>query len=417
VEMSSLVGFDNFKRVNPMSDKINVLSFHHMEFYCGDATMSSKRFIGAMGVELAAKSDLSTGNDVHASYMMQTGSVRYLFTAPYHAAGTIKDDHPFPFFNPAKAGAFFTKHGFAAYAVAVNVENVPQTYETMMANGGVSVLAPMVIKDKNPERGWVEVAEIHMYGEVSLRLVDAKNFTGTFWPNFVDVVEPAKAAQLGKYGIQRIDHIVGNVPSLKETMTYLKNMTGFHEFAEFTAEDVGTVDSGLNSCVLANNNEMVLLPVNEPTFGTRRKSQIQTYLEQNEGPGVQHVALFASDIFRTLELMQDASAWGGFEFMEGQSHDYYERVRARVGDGLTDEQYTLSEKMGVLIDKDDQGILLQIFTKPLGDRPIIFFEIIQRVGCIDECNVQKPGCGGFGKGNFRDLFKSIENHERNLGIN
>ena len=170
------------------------------------------------------------------------------------------------------------------------------------------------------------------------------------------------------------------------------------------------MDSGLNSCVLANNSEMILLPVNEPTFGTKRKSQIQTYLEQNEvghiiikpvlfigpyliyfvlcfiapyfspqqGEGVQHVALFTEDIFHTLELMRSATAWGGFEFMPGQGADYYQRVRERVGfKSVTEEQYKLAEEMGVLIDQDDQGVLLQIFTKPIGDRPTIFFEIIQ----------------------------------------
>jgi 4-hydroxyphenylpyruvate dioxygenase len=125
----------------------------------------------------------------------------------------------------------------------------------------------------------------------------------------------------------------------------------------------------------------VLLPVNEPTFGTKRKSQIQTYLEQNQGEGVQHVALFTNEIFRTMEDMRAATATGGFEFMAGMGHDYYERARVKVGDGLTEEQYLNCEKHDILIDKDDQGILLQIFTKPLGDRPTIFFEIIQVICC------------------------------------
>ncbi|POM66312.1 4-hydroxyphenylpyruvate dioxygenase [Phytophthora palmivora] len=152
--------------------------------------------------------------------------------------------------------------------------------------------------------------------------------------------------------------------------------------------------------VLASNNEMVLLPVNEPTFGTKRKSQIQTYLEQNVGAGLQHMALKTDDIFHTLAEMQKRSLVGGFEFMPRPNKVYYEQMPERIGDALTKEQYKQIEQLGLLVDKDDQGILLQIFTKPLGDRATVFFEIIER------CR-----CGGFGKGNFSALFKSIEDYE------
>jgi len=163
------------------------------------------------------------------------------------------------------------------------------------------------------------------------------------------------------------------------------------------AEDVGTVDSGLNSVVLANTDERILLPINEPTFGTKRKSQIQTYLEQNKGEGVQHIALFSNDIFYTLECMKAASPFGGLEFMDPPTGGYYNNVKGRLGDSLSEEQYDRIEEFGVLADKDKDGVLLQIFTKPLGDRPTIFIEIIQRVGCQIAENQQKPGCGGFGK--------------------
>jgi 4-hydroxyphenylpyruvate dioxygenase-like putative hemolysin len=291
------------------------------------------------------------------------------------------------------------------------------------------------------------------------------------------------------------------------------------------AEDVGTLDSGLNSMVLACNSESVLLPINEPTFGTRRKSQIQTYLEHNEGPGVQHIALKTDDIFHTLRRMRSVrppspppvdyvfpllgskkkvpvvlphahtAGWvrntqrtesGGFDFMPSPSKDYYLRTPARVGENvLTEAQWAECEELGILVDKDDQGVLLQvsdvmsanlerkqqressttrrsspgnernfhivsqavkkactnvsrasplggalpllnllppsqIFTKPLGDRPTVFVEVIQRVGCMASSPVepavyqQTPGCGGFGKGNFSELFKSIEDYERTL---
>ncbi|KAL0292729.1 UNVERIFIED_CONTAM: 4-hydroxyphenylpyruvate dioxygenase [Sesamum radiatum] len=172
------------------------------------------------------------------------------------------------------------------------------------------------------------------------------------------------------YGIRRLDHAVGNVPELGPVVNYLKEFTGFHEFAEFTAKDVGTAESGLNSVVLANNNENVLFPLNEPVYGTKRKSQIQTYLGHNEGEGVQHLALLSEDIFSTLREMRKRSGVGGFEFMPSPPPTYYKNLKSRAGDVLIDEQIEECEKLGILVDRDDQGTLLQIFTKPVGDRYI-----------------------------------------------
>jgi 4-hydroxyphenylpyruvate dioxygenase len=224
----------SFKRVNPMSDKINVIGFHHIEFFSGDATSVSKRFRNALGVELVAKSDFSTGNSVHASYAMQSGSCRMLFTAPYHAAETVDASMipviPFPAFSPAKTAAFFTKHGLAAYAVAIVVEDVPATFNTMVANGGIVMMPPVAVWDKDSSKGYAVMAEISLYGEVALRLLDTSNFKGAFLPNFQDVVEPG--ARVGAYGINRIDHIVGNVHNMKKTCDYIKEMTVryFHTF-------------------------------------------------------------------------------------------------------------------------------------------------------------------------------------------
>ncbi|GMH12511.1 hypothetical protein Nepgr_014352 [Nepenthes gracilis] len=231
-------------------------------------------------------------------------------------------------------------------------------------------------------------------------------------------MDEASSSPALDFGIRRLDHAVGNVPDLLPAMEYVKKFTGFHEFAEFTAEDVGTSESGLNSVVLSNNDEMVLLPLNEPVYGTKRKSQIQTYLEHNEGAGVQHLALMSEDIFFTLREMKKRSGVGGFEFMPSPPPTYYQNLKSRAGDILTDEQIKECEELGILVDRDDQGTLLQIFTKPVGDRPTIFVEIIQRIGCMvkDEEGrmYQKGGCGGFGKGNFSELFKSIEEYEKTL---
>lgn len=411
-----------FKRINPLSDKITVLGFHHVEYYCGDATTCYKHFMLGLGIELASKSDFSTGNHVHASYLLQSGNMRMLFTAPYrtaHAEETKSNDSPvLPGFKQDFAAEFFRNHGFGVRAVAIEVDDVTKSYNTMIENGAGHVLSPTRLQD-DAGRGYFDVAEVKLYGDVVIRIVNGSNFSGNFLPNFKDLVD-LKSKSVGRYGLERFDHIVGNVWKMHEMQEYVKKITGFHEFAEFTAEDVGTVDSGLNSVVLANNNESVLLPINEPTYGTKRKSQIQTYLEQNNGPGVQHMALFTSDIFTTLKQMRAAGALGGLEFMDPQPAAYYEKLPARLGpdSGVTGEQLRQAQELGVLVDKDDQGVLLQIFTKPVGDRPTLFFEIIQRVGCEDPVTgIQKAGCGGFGKGNFKDLFKSIEDYENTLKIN
>ena len=226
--MSNLQGFEKFKRTNPMSDKINALSFHHLEFFCGEALNVSKRFMASMGMELAAKSDLSTGNDIFTSYVMQTGSVKMVFTAPYHNTDKSPEEtSPFPGFKAKTAGEFFIKHGFAARAIGWNVEDVEATFNTMVQNGGIPVLHPVLVKDFKGEKGSCMMAEVSLYGDAVVRLIDARNYTGGFLPNYEDVVAPG--TKLGKYGIDRIDHIVGNVHNLQQTLAYLKNMTvSFH---------------------------------------------------------------------------------------------------------------------------------------------------------------------------------------------
>ena len=281
-----------------------------------------------------------------------------------------------------------------------------------MKNGGVGVCEPKTIKD--PESGEALVlSEVKLYGDVVLRYISG-NYSGRFIPGYENVEGPEVSI-----GLERLDHAVGNIPNLIEAVEYVCGYTGWHEFAEFTSEDVGTVDSGLKSMVLANNSETILLPMNEPTFGTKRKSQIQTFLEQNEGPGLQHMALKTNDIFHTLAEMRKRTHLGGFDFMPKPSEAYYKNLPKKVGDSLTAKQYEKIEQLGLLVDKDEQGILLQIFTKPLGDRPTCFFEIIERVGCMEELDgrlEQAAGCGGFGKGNFSELFKSIEEYEKTLDV-
>ncbi|XP_019702972.2 4-hydroxyphenylpyruvate dioxygenase-like isoform X1 [Elaeis guineensis] len=421
-----LVGFDRFVRTNPRSDRFPVLSFHHVEFWTCDTTNAAGRFSFGLGMRLAARSDLSTGNPLHASLLLRSGSLQFLFSSPYSpftpaaTGATVADPGrpPIPSFDPDLARRFTASHGLAVRAVAVRVADAAAAFHTSVAHGARPAFPPADLG-----AGFL-LSEVELYGDVVLRYVSLPapdssqnpSKIPSFLPGFEDVGESRPDSP--DYGLRRLDHAVGNVPELAPVLAYIAGFMGFHEFAEFTAEDVGTVESGLNSMVLANNEETVLLPLNEPVHGTKRRSQIQTYLDHNGGAGVQHLALASDDVLRTLREMQAKSAIGGFEFLAPPPPTYYEGVRRRAGDVLTEEQIKECEELGVLVDRDDQGVLLQIFTKPVGDRPTIFLEIIQRVGCMmkDEegREYQKGGCGGFGKGNFSALFKSIEEYEKSL---
>jgi 4-hydroxyphenylpyruvate dioxygenase len=381
------------------------------------------------------------------------------------------------------ARRFQASHGLGVRAVALRVTDAAAAHAAAVAHGARAVLPPTHLGGDDASR--VTLAEVALYGDVVLRFITrssapsgAQNTPSDplpppFLPGYAPVPPTAPPRC---YGLRRIDHVVGNVPILADALAYVSRFTGFHEFAEFVSDDVGTSNSGLNSVVLASNDERVLLPLNEPTHGTARKSQIQTFLEQNEGPGVQHLALKTDDIFATLALMHNATELGGFEFLRAAGPEYYSALPSRIGrHALTNEQISECERMGVLVDRDDQGLLLQIFTKPLGDRPTVFIEVIQRVGCRLDADVagvndaradadgdarvdgdvraapaeasdggaaaagaaggagsvqarvfaplpavtsgayeQAGGCGGFGKGNFAALFRSIEDYERTL---
>ncbi|KAI8548202.1 hypothetical protein RHMOL_Rhmol07G0254700 [Rhododendron molle] len=415
-----LVGFNNFVRFNPRSDRFTVLRFHHIEFWCTDATNAARRFSWGLGMPIVLKSDLSTGNHSHASYLLRSGSLNFLFTAPYSPALAAASDNAnstasIPTLDHSACRSFAASHGLAVRSIALEVQDAAQAYSVSLAHGAKPSAPPISLSSDG-----AVIAEVQLYGDVVLRYVSFGNPSRDpdgFLPGFEKMDGTASYPDLD-FGIRRLDHAVGNVHELAPMVEYVKGFTGFHEFAEFTAEDVGTNESGLNSMVLASNDEMVLLPMNEPVFGTKRKSQIQTYLEHNEGPGVQHLALASEDIFRTLREMRQRSGVGGFEFMPSPPPTYYQNLKNRVADVLSDEQIKECEKLGILVDRDDQGTLLQIFTKPVGDRPTLFIEIIQRVGCMlkdDEGKAyQKGGCGGFGKGNFSELFKSIEEYEKTL---
>lgn len=414
------------------SERIGSIGFHHVEFYCGDAKSMAFLFSNALGMRITGSTGQHTGNDQCVSYALESGDIRFLVTAPYSRVTSsiggvtesdTKDENndfdaqdALPGFHVEVAHDFFQKHGLAARAIALEVVDAKQAYEASVQNGAIPVLQPTEVKTcRAQKREGIKtsgclVAEVKLYDEVVLRYVSypekQKALSGTFLPHLAPM--KGRISQKDTFGLERIDHAVGNVPDLLAALNYVSEFTGFHEFAEFTPEDIGTVDSGLNSVVLASDSEDVLLPLNEPTEG-KRKSQIQTYLEQNEGAGLQHLALKSTDIFKTVELMRRAAEEvGGFELMRRPSDEYYRELPDRLGDKLTKAEYEKLEDLGILADADDEGILLQLFTRPIGDRPTFFVEIIQRIGCRytppeSELELERPGCGGFGQGNFREV--------------
>ncbi|KAG5064643.1 hypothetical protein AAZX31_02G267700 [Glycine max] len=325
-----LVGFTNFVRTNPKSDRFQVNRFHHIGFWCTDATNSSRRFSWGLGMPIVAKSDLSTGNQIHASYLLRSGDLSFLFSAATGGASTAS----LPTFDAATCLAFAAKHGFGVRAIALEVADAEAAFNASVANGAEPASPPALLD------GRTGFAEVRLYGDVVLRYVSHKDAAPRADPSrwFLPGFEAASWSfpELD-YGIRRLDHAVGNVPELAPAVRYLKGFSGFHEFAEFTAEDVGTSESGLNSVFLANNSETVLLALNEPVYGTKRKSQIETYLEHNEGAGVQHLALVTHDIFTTLREMRKRSFLGGFEFTPSPTPTYYANLHKRAGDVLTTE--------------------------------------------------------------------------------
>lgn len=288
--------------VQHQSDVIGSIGFHHVEFYCGDARSTATQFAVALGMSVTGTTGQSTGNDRCVSYGLESGSFRLLLTAPYSravvaeseagpgsATATTGDEEepeydaplPLPGFNVQEAHAFFQKHGLAARAVGIQVVDARTAFEGSVANGATPVLEPTLLRTcLGQTRVGIEasvadcnVAEVELYGDVVLRFVSFPGSTetsavgpkGPFLPHLAPMEGPMAGRE--SYGIHRIDHAVGNVPDLQEAYTRIKAFTGFHEFAEFTTEDVGTVDSGLNSVVLASDSEEVLLPLNEPTTG------------------------------------------------------------------------------------------------------------------------------------------------------
>jgi 4-hydroxyphenylpyruvate dioxygenase len=368
-----------------------------------------------LGMKHIARSLHETGNHQYSSFVLQSHSIKWAVLAPYLSDFRHPDQKfPHPNFDGAYVRDWVGRHGSGVGAIGIRVASAKDAYEKSTGVGepdqekyAKGRTPPTELKDKY---GSIIFAEIYIYGETLLRFIEYKDYTGPYIPGYEPVTDPTPL----DYGIHRMDHVVGNVPELGPVLQNFEKWLGFHIFAEFSEEDIQTEWTSLNSKVMANNIDTVLLPLNEPAK-KKKESQITEFLKAYNGPGVQHIAMFTPEILSTIEQISKASTEGGFELI-GTPLEYYDdsAVKEIMAEHLTPQAIELVKKYGILVDQDEEGVLLQIFTKPLFDRPTIFVEIIQRL-CHGEV-VDKPGCGGFGKGNFRALFQSIERLQQARGM-
>jgi 4-hydroxyphenylpyruvate dioxygenase len=346
----------------------------HVEFYVGNARQAAYFYRAAFGMKLVAYSGPETGQRDRASYVLQQGKVRFVLTTALRTDSEIaKHVH---------------KHGDGVRAIALWVDDAASAWRETTARGARSIEAPIESSD---EHGRVVTASIAAYGDTLHTFVERKNYTGVFLPGYHAMPEDHVARPVG---LQHIDHIVGNVGwhAMDEWVDFYSHVMGFTLYQHFDDNDISTEYSALMSKVMANASGYVKFPINEPAEG-RRKSQIEEYLDFYNGPGVQHLALATHDILSTVEHMQRQ----GVSFLT-VPHSYYTELQARVG--KIDEPLEELERLGILVDRDNEGYMLQIFTRPVEDRPTVFFEIIQR-----------KGSRSFGKGNFKALFEAIEREQ------
>jgi 4-hydroxyphenylpyruvate dioxygenase len=359
-----------------IENPLQLRRIHHVEFYVGNAKQAAYYYRQAFGFTQFAYAGLETGQRDFTSYAMRQGKAAFLLTTPLHG------DHP--------AGEHLKRHGDGVIDVAFEVDDADRAFELAVARGARPAIEPQTLSD---ESGSVRRAAIHTYGDTIHSFISIKDYKGPFLPGFAPADAPGRDA-----GILRIDHVVGNVGlgEMEKWADWYGRVLGFRRYISFDDQDISTEYSALMSIVMSDDSHAIMFPLNEPAAG-RRKSQIQEYLEAYRGPGVQHIALATSDALTTVRRLHEQ----GVEFLRVPD-DYYELLPARVGQ--IEESIDEIRDLGILVDRDEDGYLLQIFTRPVEDRPTLFFEIIQR-----------KGCRGFGKGNFKALFESIEHEQARRG--
>jgi 4-hydroxyphenylpyruvate dioxygenase len=381
-QLVGLVEYDEDKDVFP------VTGWDAIVFVVGNATQTAHYYQSAWGMELVAYSGPETGNRDHRSFVLKSGSIRFV------VKGAVSPDSPLV--------AHHAKHGDGVVDIALEVPDVDRCIEQAKRAGATVVEEPHDLTD---EHGTVRVAAIATYGETrhSLvqRVVGGQTYAGCYLPGHVPAASTfVKREGAPKRLFQALDHVVGNVElgKMDEWVGFYNKVMGFVNMAEFIGDDIATDYSALMSKVVANGNHRVKFPLNEPAIA-KRKSQIDEYLEFYRGPGAQHLALATNDILTTVDALRAE----GVEFLDTPDAYYDDpELRARIGEVRVPIEELKKRK--ILVDRDEDGYLLQIFTKPLGDRPTVFFEVIERHGSL-----------GFGKGNFKALFESIEREQDRRG--
>jgi 4-hydroxyphenylpyruvate dioxygenase len=347
----------------------------HVEFYVGNARQAAYYYRAAFGFRLAAYRGPETGTRESASYVLVQNKIRFVFTTP------LAPEHP--------AADHVRLHGDGVRDVALWVDDAESAWRETTKRGARSVREPETLRDGDGE---ARVASIATYGDTIHTFVERRNYKGVFLPGF-RAVETEDAVSR-PVGLLHVDHMVGNVGwgEMNRWVDFYRDVMGFRMFKHFDDKDISTEYSALMSKVMSNGNERVKFPINEPAEG-KRKSQIEEYLDFYRGPGVQHIAMATDNIIETVGTLRRQ----GVEFLR-VPNTYYEDLVKRIGP--IDEPMDALRELGILVDRDDEGYMLQIFTRPVEDRPTLFYEIIQR-----------KGSRSFGKGNFKALFEAIEREQ------
>jgi 4-hydroxyphenylpyruvate dioxygenase len=363
------------KNTSPHIDFLPLEGTDYVEFYVGNAKQAAHYYRTVLGFQPYAYAGPETGQKDKVSYVVKQQKIQFVFTTP------LKADHP--------ASQHIHRHGDGIKVLALRVQDATKAWEDTTMRGGKSFLEPQRLTD---EQGEVILSGIHTYGDVVHIFVERKNYHGVFMPGYRDWKTPYFST--AETGLLYVDHCVGNVGwnQMNPWVKFYEEVMGFRNILSFDDTDISTEYSALMSKVMSNGNGYVKFPINEPAEG-KKKSQVEEYLEFYNGEGVQHVAMATNDIVHTVTELRNR----GMEFLQIPS-SYYDDLTERVG--TIEEDLEPLKELGILVDRDEEGYLLQLFSKPVEDRPTLFFEIIQR-----------KGAKSFGKGNFKALFEAIEREQ------
>lgn len=366
------------KLFDDAEDFLPLLGTDYVELYVGNAKQSAHFYKTAFGFQSEAYAGLETGMTDRVSFVLKQDKIRLVLTTPLDEGGVINEH--------------INKHGDGVKVIALWVEDATKAFEETTKRGAKPFMQPTKEEDKD---GSVIRSGIHTYGDTVHIFVERKNYNGIFLPGYRKWESHYNPTDVG---LRYIDHMVGNVDwgEMKTWCEFYAKVMGFAQIVSFTDDDISTDFTALMSKVMSNGNGRIKFPINEPAEG-KKKSQIEEYIDFYKGAGVQHIAVATNDIIKTVSAMRDR----GVEFLYVPDN-YYDDLLERVG--KIDEDVEVLKKHGVLIDRDEEGYLLQLFTKPVVDRPTMFFEVIQR-----------KGAQSFGVGNFKALFEAIEREQENRG--